>query len=423
MSSGRKRGHIAGVFGFTIVSRGIGFLRELIIAVGFGFSRITDAFYQLAATPTYLMTFITGPFATSYIAWVNGKDAPDERLCRALTLKFLLACAGILAACMFAVTLAMGYSNASSGISAFSLALMSMSCVMVALFCFCSTVSNAKGRFIRAQSILFANNLGFVALLGVAALLFRHSAGIALTSAFSAAALIAALYGLRALRHDSQGHAAAPIPDQATKADLMLSVRKRFLPMLAYASIETLGFLATQAVVLFLASSSGVGVASAGSLAQRIALTANGLVVNPMSNVVMVRMTKIPEGEQRAYLVKVASLTMMGLGGVALSLSLFSRFIAGLTHSSNGLLLAGLIPSYSLWLVAQGTNMMLSRLSFARGAVRIYTVITVTGYFLANGARYYVWSRWGFGPAIAVGSATELAASLIILATLALRRA
>jgi len=67
--------------------------------------------------------------------------------------------------------------------------------------------------------------------------------------------------------------------------------------------------------------------------------------------------------------------------------------------------------------------MMLSRLSFARGAVRIYTVITVTGYFLANGARYYVWSRWGFGPAIAVGSATELAASLIILATLALRRA
>jgi hypothetical protein len=215
---------------------------------------------------------------------------------------------------------------------------------------------------------------------------------------------------------------AAPDSSPQARAALIRSVRKRFAPLLGYASIETLGFLATQAIVLTLASSSGVGVASAGSLAQRIALTTNGLVINPLSNVAMVKLSKLPESARRGFLVRIATMTLGGLGAVAAVLAVSAGELTHFTHSANAALLAQLIPSYSLWLVAQGGNTMLSRLSFARGAVRLYTGVTVVGYVLANAARYLVWHRWGFGPAIAAGAAIELTGALVVLGVLAFRR-
>lgn len=419
MKLARRGGNIAAVLSFTLVSRAIGFLRELIIAAGFGFSHATDAFYQLAATPTYLITYICGPFATSYIAWVNGVDAPDERLCRALTGRFLLIATGILSVGMAAATFWISRNGGAAAAFGLPQILMACSCVTVGLVGFASTVANAQGRFARAQSILFANNLGFVLFLGAGALVFRQSVLLALTAAFAAAAVAATLYGLRAIAIEAPAILSDPGARAERAARLQQSARHRFLPMLGYASVETLTFLVTQGLVLYLASSSGVGVASAGSLAQRIALTVNGLVINPLSSVAMVRLAKLPEDEKRGFLVRVATLTMGSLVAVAAALSIMARFIGHYGHSANGTLLAGLIPSYALWLVAQGTNMMLSRLSFARGAVRLYTGITVAGYAVANVARYFVWQRWGFGAAIAAGSATELLAALVILLVIA----
>jgi hypothetical protein len=76
-----------------------------------------------------------------------------------------------------------------------------------------------------------------------------------------------------------------------------------------------------------------------------------------------------------------------------------------------------------VWLVAQGANIMLNRLSFARGAAKRYTAVTLAGYALANFARYAVWYRAGFGPAIAAGAAVELVAALVILACVSGQRA
>jgi hypothetical protein len=180
--------------------------------------------------------------------------------------------------------------------------------------------------------------------------------------------------------------------------------------------------LASQGLVLFLASSSGVGVASAGALSQRVAMTMTGLVIIPLSNVAMVQLSKLPEDDKRRYLVRMSSLTMGGLLGVAGIMSVLAHFIARFSHSVNAALLASLIPSYALWMVAQGTNSMLSRLSFARGAVRLYTAGTITGYALANLARWQVWHGWGFGPAIAAGSGIELLAALAVVVLLARQR-
>ena len=96
--------------------------------------------------------------------------------------------------------------------------------------------------------------------------------------------------------------------------------------------------------------------------------------------------------------------------------------MAAHSHSATMTLLCRLIPAYTVWLVAQGANIMLNRLSFARGAARNYTVVTLAGYALANCVRYGVWRTAGFGPAIAAGASVELVAALVILVGIGTRR-
>ncbi len=417
MNRHRGGGLVGTILGFTLVSRAIGLLREVIIAAGFGFSRATDGFYQLAATPTYLVTFLGGPFATAYIAWSNRDDAPAEPLRVAIVWRWLAGAVALLSVAFLVV--AMRLQGAGRGGDARFLPplLMALACAATGVVGLSAAVANARARFVQAQAVLFVNNLGFVLLLAVSAVLLRGQVELALTSAFAGAALIAAGYGWRVI-----GHAAAAPPSALERAAVSRSLRRVFLPMLGMAGLETLGFVATQAVVLGLAAHSGTGVTSAGSLAQRIALTANGLVIGPLANVAMVRLMQLEQAAARGFLVRVAGLTLAGLTLTAVAISAGAVVAGQHSHSATLTLLCRLIPAYSVWLVAQGANVMLNRLSFARGAAQRYTGVTLAGYALANSARYAVWRRFGFGPAIAVGAGVELVAALAILAAIGWRR-
>ncbi len=411
-----RSGRLVGtLLGFTLVSRAIGMLREIIIAAGFGFSRATDGFYQLAATPTYLITFLGGPFATAYIAWSNRADAPDERLRVALVLRWLGAVVGALSLAFLALA---AWARRGGEARFLPPLLMALACAATGVVGLSAAVANARARFVQAQAVLFVNNLGFVLLLGISALLLRGQVELALTSAFAGAAVVAAGYGWRVI-----GPTAGAPPSQLERAAVALSLRRVFLPLLGMAGIETLGFLASQALVLGLAAHSGAGVTSAGSLAQRIALTANGLVIGPLANVAMVRLMQRGPEAARRYLVRVAGLTLAGLTLTAAVISAGAVAMGQHSDSATLTLLCRLIPAYAVWLVAQGANVMLNRLSFARGAAQRYTVVTLAGYTVANIARYAVWRSAGFGPAIAAGAGAELAAALMILAAIGHRPA
>jgi hypothetical protein len=295
--------------------------------------------------------------------------------------------------------------------------LMALACAATGVVGLSAAVANARARFVQAQAVLFANNLGFVMLLAVSAVLLRGQVELALTSAFAGAALIAAGYGRWVI-----GPTAGAPPSAVERAAVTRSLRRVFLPLLGMAGLETLGFVATQAVVLGLAAHSGAGVTSAGSLAQRIALTANGLVIGPLANVAMVRLMQLDPAAARGFLVRVAGLTLAGLTLTAVAISAGAVAVGQHSHSATLTLLCRLIPAYSVWLVAQGANIMLNRLSFARGAAQRYTGVTLAGYALANSARYAVWRRVGFGPAIAVGAGVELVAALAILVAIGWRR-
>ncbi len=409
---------VSAILGFTLVSRAVGMLREIIIAAGFGFSRATDGFYQLAATPTYLVAFLGGPFSTAYIAWSNRDDVGDRGLRASIVMQWLGAAVGLLSVAFLAVAAWLQWAGQSGGVQLLPPLLMALACAASGVVGLSAAVANAGARFVQAQAVLFVNNAGFVLLLGFFALLLRGRVELALTGAFTGAALMAAAYGWTIIRQD----AGAP-PCSSERAAVTSSMRRVFLPMLVMAGIETLGFLASQAVVLGLAARSGAGVTSAGSLAQRIALSANGLVIGPLANVAMVRLMQLRPEAARRYLLRVAGLTLGGLTMTAATISLGAVVVAQHSHSATVTLLAQLIPAYTIWLVAQGSNIMLNRLSFARGAARRYTVVTLLGYGAANVVRYAAWRGAGFGPAIAAGAAVELVATLTILGAIGWRQA
>jgi len=407
---------VASTLGFVLASRGVGILRELVISIGFGLSRATDSFYQLSAGGTYIQTYITGPFSTAYIAWANKPGAPRESEHLAFIGRFVILASGLCSllysALMLAIALHRG-SGADAENFALSALIMAPTCLLVGIMSLGAAVQNARGQFAGAQKLLFINNALFVVLLAIGATVGGHTS-IFLTGAYLVASLVSATIAFRAL---GPLNLRRTQPWSKLPLELQRSLRTELAPTLMYASAETGGFLITQAIVLTLASLSGVGAASGAALSARICLTANGLIVNPLSNMMMVHLARANR-HQRAFALRAVIATLGGLGAVALMLTLFRGELTGALRAhgrfseANAHLLASLIPDYSLWLVAQGASMVIARLCFTLGRARLFTALTLAGYGLANLARYFTWRIDGFPDAIGVGALFELTASL-----------
>lgn len=408
---------------FVLTSRIVGLGREIVISAGFGLSAATDAFYQLSAVPTYLVTYITGPLATAYIAWATGPNAVAEARQLPVITRYVRHL-GLAIALIFAVIAGtLAWNGPHPKIDLPAVALTALSCILVVRVGFGAVVCNARGRFAQAQGLLFANNASFVLLLGITVLTASggRSVVVLLAGAFCSAALIAALYARHVVRRDAPSD---HTDDERTLAD---AIRQDLLPKLLYASVETAGFLATQMLVLALAAASGTGVTSAASLAQRLCLTANGLFVNPLSNIAMVHAARRSPADQHRFALRTIIATLVALSvvaGILVAGRLWLPDLIGGTarfSRDNALLLASLIPAYALWLVAQGTSMMLSRLSFVMERARLFTVATTAGYLVANAVRFATWWHFGFAGAIAAGALVELSVALGILTAITVR--
>jgi hypothetical protein len=368
---------------------------------------------------------VTGPFATAYIVWATSARALPEAQ-QLPVMRRWTGSASVLIALIFMIGAAMITGVRGHADDMAAAAMMAVACVMLGRVGLGAAVSNARGRFGRAQGLLFANNLTFVLLLGLGALLgARGDVLLVLSGAFCVASLVAAGFSQRALRPIETAGPHDPIVDAETTR---LSIRRDLLPNLLYASVETGAFLLTQSVVLVLASFSGVGTTSAASLAQRLCLTANGLFVNPLSNMAMVHTSRRQGGDQRAFATRVVLVTLAALATVSVVLIVARRWLPELAEHggrfsrSNAELLAALIPAYALWLVAQGTSLMLSRLSFMLGHARLFTALTTAGYLVANLARVLSWWKVSFVAAVAAGAAIELTVALTILVLVAKHR-
>lgn len=408
-------------FAFVATSRAVGLFRELVISLGYGLGAATDLFYQLTALPTYTNTFVTGPFATAYIAWSNqtsigtANGRASAVTAGVLSLGFVTSLVSLVGGLFYSVKLG------SQHLPIYDVIVIAPSCFLIAYIGFAAAIQNSIGRYATAQGLQFLNNACFVLFLALGTRLRGH-VDLTLSCSYSAACLVASGVAWRLVRSKEKVRT-------EDRKEIWASILQSLLPQLGYASVETLGAVGTQAMILYLAARSGVGVTSAAAVASRLCLTVNGLLINPLSSMAMVNLGRHDSGRAKKFVIILSSV-LIALMLVAVGLIATRPFLLGLVgnrgkfSASNAAVLFSLIPAYSAWMVALGLNLMLARLSFAMGRARLFTLSTLLGYLVANTARVFVWSpHHDFALSIILGAFVELTVAVLVMVAVAVKGA
>jgi len=399
---------ISKTFGVLLLSRIVGTLRELIISAAFGFSRVTDLFYQSTFPITGMLTITNGPFTTAFGARLN--QVPFElRVSHiiyynkvSIYIGLALSAVNICATLLFLVL----HNIAPPGIS-LPLFILTPAFFNMCYAGFVYAVATALGELTIAALVLFINNAAFVLSIIFVWLLKMPIQIWLLPFLYSASSFLSLLLAWRCFKMLERRFIS-----QGADADAKPMPLEGLISSLCYAGAETAVFLVTQFVVLWLATRAGAGWASALSLTQRLSFSINGLIIGPLASLIMLDVLNKPSPARRFAL---------SVGGIFTGLCLFSlvlvfsakEAIALLVrshhfHGQSGDILSVLLPSYGVWLLALGTNIPLCRVMFGLKLDKLYTSATVSGYVLANAARIYFASTGSFAAGIAAGGVVEL---------------
>lgn len=389
-----------------MLSRLIGVGRDLIIAVAFGFSRTTDLFYQAIFPLNAALSMMTGPFTTAFAARLAGQPAEMRwsQLQHVGSVLLRLAALGSLMAMLAALGLSLSPMAAHRAL-AIPLAVLAPAFAAVVLTGFVFAVATAAGRVASAALILLTSNAVFFLLAG-AARLSTDQPSTWLLPMCSTLSVLAALWPawivLCAARECLPSTTTDPRP----------------LPGLGHAislaSLESIVFLLTQAIILILASAEGEGVASAAALSQRVTLTAIGLFVTPLASLVMIRVIEDRPGALSIFLRNMA-LLLLSLTAVTTLVLVGLPPLADLAmKTESSALFSGMLPAFACWLLPMGTIIYLCRIMFGLGLERRYTFITVTGYLIANAVRVAIAPSGGLSASVLAGAGVEVVIAAIL---------
>jgi peptidoglycan biosynthesis protein MviN/MurJ (putative lipid II flippase) len=414
---------LSATFLLLMGSRLLGILRELIISAAFGFSKLTDLFYQSTFPLTCVQTVTNGPFTTAFGARLN--QAPEASRLGHLRYytHWCLWLGGALSVIFLLVSAGLYYTHTAltQGLlpGLWLAVLVLVPAAFNTLFAgYVYAVATAMGLITHAAWVLFINNALFVMAI-ILVWVFKIRLEDWTLPACYAAGTIFSLFTAQhilklietKLNHLAESPEKLPLPGLA----------KSF----AYAGAETMGFIVTQSIVLSLASAAGTGWVSALSLTQRIALSINGFVINPMGSLLMLSVLN-GKSPRTTYLKSIVGI-FFGLILFSLIMVLCARFglgvvvDAGYFQASSANILNELLPAYALWLLPLGVNIVVCKVAFGLGMDRTYTVLTLIGYVFANIARIWLSHEVGFVWAIAAGAIVEFIV-VVILAILSLRK-
>lgn len=401
------RKSLGGPFVILLISRVFGLLREILISVAFGFSKITDAFYQSTFSVVALQTVANGPFTTAFSArFAHASDA-DRGAHLRYYMRLAVQIGAALAIALAAAAIVCATLWPAGAFLALPLAILTPAVLGTAVTGYVYAVATAFGRIATAALVLFVANAVFV--LGVVVLWL---AGQSLTSwtlpaLYSFAALVGTAFALQVYRR--------LLGETARGSDA--SVRPKpiqgFGLAFLFAGVETAFFLLTQSIILILAGLAGAGWASAISVVQRIVFSINGLVISPAATLLMLRVAKDQRNGLAPFLRALISVAF-GLAAFGALLSfvaplLLHAFLPATSprHATASQIIT-LLPAFAAWLVPLGVNVVICRVMFGLKLDRLYTSATVVGYALANVARLAVFSVLGLASAIVAGAAVEL---------------
>jgi peptidoglycan biosynthesis protein MviN/MurJ (putative lipid II flippase) len=406
---------LAAAFAVVVGSRILGLFREILITLTFGFSKITDLFFQANFVPTYLLNVLNGSFTTAFLASFNAAPPAERgawlRLYRRRALTAGLWCAPLFL--MGGAAAALLAAAEDRGAVLATCALLAPACTAVVVVGYMAASANACGMIARANALTTLLNAVFVA--GVLALWASNAPAQPwmLPGAFALASACAALVGWRWMDRMIAEQEAGWGPQSTPSGHGLPGLRRGFL--LAFG--ENAGAIFTHFVVLALASHAGVGWASAAALAQRLSLSAVGLLVTPPTNLACIAIIREPARAPaiftRTVLAMVLGAAALAAGLVWLEAPLEAALVAGSRlDAASASLLAALISPFALWLVAVATYIPVNRTLFAIRRGRLCTTTTLCGYALANAARIWAALSGDFALAVGLGAAIELILAL-----------
>lgn len=403
---------ILAVSGIMGISRLIGILREFMISAAFGISKLTDTFYQASWPITAVTTVTNGPFLTSLSTSIASHSSSEKKKAvqyyglASAKLSISILCITVPASIILYL-----FKNYEIATLSFLIGLSASASVITGYY-YAATVSLGRLQF--ASVILLFSNVSFSVLVIVLYIIVNSLSYWHLPLMLTISCIITLIFCCMTQRDffaNTDGVTnTKPEPIQGFSKSFLLS------------STETLAFLSSQALIVYLASISGEGWLSAILLTQKIIFSINGLILSPFASILMIRITQCDKVEALNIFKKGVTITLVGLFLIMSISLLFSlkfehladHYIAEYKYEEGMRLVIQVLPAISFWLIPTGMNIILCRIMFAKNLAQNYTSIAITSYAVSSAVRLIAFHAIDINYAIILGAAVELIFTIIL---------
>lgn len=370
------------------VSRAVGIAREFSVVFLIGFTAATDAYY-IAIFPLFaLLAMFSGPFTTAFTARLGHASKSRRNLHLLYYRRRMLA---------FGAIMAFGYLAFAAGawlISkeqlASAIAILIPAAFFLMLQGYFLAELSAHGRIAEGAAVQLVMNILFVTILVTGWNFGFSQSPVILPLGYLLSNMVALLLSYRLVQRNIY-------PDRGNLDGKPVPLDKLGSSM-GFAGAESIVYLGTQGLIVGLASAIGGGWVSAASLAQRISFSVVGLVISPLTTLMMIAIMENRENSRKVagrYLFGAISFLSLFAAGIAVVSANLPQIAPDLLNSNEARLVFAVLPAYAVWLIAVGLNGTISRISFASSRERFYTIATILSYLMANIGRLIMFANDG----------------------------
>ncbi|MBC5773006.1 hypothetical protein H8S95_02935 [Pontibacter sp. KCTC 32443] len=367
----------------NIVSKVIGFVREVFISSQFGSSIITDAFFTLQQVPQGIGNFVQGAFNLSFIPHFHDaeKKGVENKFFKYLFRKLIYL--GSAVAIIYFIITQFIYNSSSLELS-FS-TIFTFAIIPFVIIGLCFGLLNAKEKYLKANlyatlypvvMLLFLFILPFIGFPLDISLPLSYTIGLVLSSA----AGILIFYGIfkRTSQHRSQN-------------DDLILIKKEFNISLFHSTIENIGFnLNSILTVIFLSQTGIIGIVSSNAYSNRISMLFLSGFVGPLNQLFQGYFSKYKESITRKRVIQITLLFLLSLTIIVIVVIVYRYEIVKLVYergkfnSEDTSHVADFLVPYMLYFLVISLNQYFARIIYAQHLSKIYAYTMLIAYTISN---------------------------------------
>lgn len=388
---------VRGVLLINLLSKLVGFVREVVISSVFGVSRLTDSFFALQQFPLFVSNYLTGALNLAFVphyAKLRAQGQHVRWLTNIAAFFLLVGIAATLAFVLGAREIVSAYLHLTRDAVTVGFAqLLALAFIPTVIVGLAYNVLHGEKKHTAAMGMAALTPLlMLVALLVIAvglgqqvlALPLSYVIGVGGTAVWGAAVLFHALRVPPLARSDGPGERAGSFAGQA-----------------AAASIENVAFNANQLLNVYFAGMTGVGGPAVYTFATRLAMLALNGLVSPITQVVQGKLLG-PSPQDvttrfRRVLIRVVGPVVLIAAALLLLREPLTRLVyeRGAFTPEDTQRVATLLVPYALYFAVMSLNQLLARYYYTQERGGRYTAALLAGYLLSNALKPALVSSWG----------------------------